>query len=247
MQRYWDIADTLRRDIANGRYALGEKMPTEENLVETFQSSRHAVREALRLLTEDGMISRRPRAGSLVIGQTPTAHFTQRVASVQELLRYPSTTERRPVSTGYVQADHELAQQLRCAAGASWFCIETHRFAAGSLLPLCHTRVYVRPEYAGIVRHRRHGTIMFADQIADMYGVHAESTDFEISASLVTGTSAIVLEVAEGSAALTTVRRYSDADGRVFEVSIAVHPAQRYTFNFHMQREKVSASPKRAK
>jgi len=49
MQRYWDIADTLRRDIANGRYALGEQIPTEEKLVETFQSSRHAVREALRL------------------------------------------------------------------------------------------------------------------------------------------------------------------------------------------------------
>ena len=63
MQRYWDIADTLRRNIANGRYAVGEKLPTEEQLVEAFQSSRHAVREALRLLTEDGMISRRPRAG----------------------------------------------------------------------------------------------------------------------------------------------------------------------------------------
>ncbi len=246
MQRYWDIADTLRRDIANGHYPIGEKMPTEEQLVKTFQSSRHAVREALRLLTEDGMISRRPRAGSLVIGQAPTAHFTQRVASVQELLRYPSTTERRPVSTGYVQADHELALQLRCAAGTSWFCIETLRFAAGSPLPLCHTRVYVHPEYAGIVRHRRHGTIMFADQIADMFGVLAESTDFEISASLVSGASAAVLEVAEGSAALTTVRRYSDADGRVFEVSIAVHPAQRYTFNFHMQREKAPAQPKRS-
>ena len=154
-------------------------------MIETFECSRHAVREALRLLTEDGMISRRPRAGSLVIGQAPTAHFTQRVASVQELLRYPSTTERRSVSNGYVQADHELALQLRCAAGGSWFCIEALRFASGSPLPLCHTRVYVRPEYAGIVRHHRHGTIPFADQIAEMYGVLAESTELEISASLV--------------------------------------------------------------
>ena len=245
MQRYWDIAEALRRDIASGRYAVGDKMPTEEQLVETFATSRHAVREALRLLTEDGMISRRPRAGSLVIGQAPQAHFTQRVASVQELLRYPPTTERRPVSTTYLQADHELAQQLRCAAGASWFCIETLRFAAGSPFPLCHTRVYVRPEYAGIVKHRQHGTIMFADQIADMYGVMAETTDFEISASLVDEPSAAVLQVAQGSAALTTVRRYSDPDGRVFEVSVAVHPAQRYTFNFHMQREKAPPPAKR--
>jgi DNA-binding GntR family transcriptional regulator len=246
MTRYWDIADILRRDIASGRYAVGEKMPTEEKLIETFQCSRHAVREALRLLTEDRMISRRPRAGSLVIGRAPAAHFTQRVASVQELLRYPSTTERRSVSNGYVQTDHELALQLRCAVGESWFCIEALRFAAGSLLPLCHTRVYVRPEYAGIVRHQRHGIIPFADQIGEMYGVLAESTELDISASLVSGSSATVLEVPEGSAALTTVRRYSDADGRVFEVSVAAHPAQRFTFNVHMQREKVHVPPKRS-
>src|SRR4051812_43207872 len=113
MLRYWDIAEALRQDIASGRHAVGDKLPTEEQLVEAFGASRHAVREALRLLTEDGLISRRPRAGSLVIAQSPPAHFTQRVASVQELLRYPPTTERRPVSTGYVTADHELAVLLR--------------------------------------------------------------------------------------------------------------------------------------
>jgi GntR family transcriptional regulator len=240
MLRYWDIADALRQDIAGGRYAVGDKLPTEEQLVEAFDASRHAVREALRLLTEDGLISRRPRAGSVVIAQSPLAHFTQRVASVEELLRYPPTTERRPVSTATVQADPELALLLRCTVGTPWFCIETLRFAAGSPLPLCHTHVYVRPEFAGIVDHPQHGTIMFADQIADRYGVTAETTDFEISASLVTGASAGVLNVPEGSAALTTVRRYADVDGRVFEVSIAVHPAQRYTFNFPMRREKAT-------
>ncbi|MBA2961455.1 MULTISPECIES: GntR family transcriptional regulator [Ramlibacter] len=244
MQRYWDIADALRQDIAGGRYAVGDKLPTEEQLVEAFGASRHTVREALRLLTEDGLISRRPRAGSLVIGQSPLAHFTQRVASIQELINYPATTERRPITSGYVQADHELAVLLRCAVGSSWFCIETLRFAAGSPLPLCHTHVYVRPEYAGIMKHRKHGALPFADQIADLYGVTAESTDFEISASLVEEGSATVLQVPAGSAALTTVRRYAGADGQVFEVSIAVHPAQRYTFNFHLKREK-AALPKR--
>src|SRR3954464_305045 len=134
MLRYWDIADALRQDIAGGRYAGGDKLPTREQRVETCDASRHAVREALRLLTEDGLISRKPRAGSLVIGQSPLAHFTQRVASVEELLRYPPTTERRPVSTGRIKADPDLAPLLRCAVGTPWFCIETLRFAAGSPL-----------------------------------------------------------------------------------------------------------------
>lgn len=245
MRRYGEIAQSLREDIGNGRYPVGSKLPTEEQLVESFGASRHAVREALRLLTEDGLISRRPRAGSLVIGQSPRVHFTQRVASMQEVLNYPPTTERRPVSTGYVSADHELASLLRCAVGTSWFRLETMRYASGSPFPLCLTHVYVRPEFAGITRHKRHASIPFADQIADLYDVHADSTDFEISATLVPPAYARVLEVRAGSAALTTIRRYADSDGSVFEVSVAVHPAERYTFNFHLQRERSAAGKRR--
>ncbi|CAA9438894.1 MAG: hypothetical protein AVDCRST_MAG51-3114 [uncultured Ramlibacter sp.] len=246
MLRYWDIAQSLRRDIESGRYGVGDRLPTEEQLVESFGASRHAVREALRLLTEDGLISRRPRAGSMVIGLAPQVHFTQRVASMQEVLNYPSTTERRPVSSGYVTADHDLAGLLRCAVGTSWFRFETMRYAQGSPLPLCHTYVYVRPEFAGITRHKKHGVLPFADQIQDLYGVAAESTDFEISASVVSEATAGLLKVPVGSAALTTVRRYSSSDGRVFEVSVAVHPAQRYTFNFHLKRERAATAGKRA-
>ena len=246
MRRYWDIAEDLRRDIAAGRYPVGERLPTEEQLVEAFETSRHAVREALALLTEEGLIVRRPRAGSVVVGQVPAAHFTQRVASVQELINYPANTERRVLGTGYVQADRDLAPLLQCAPGTSWFCLETIRFAAGSPLALCHTHVYVRPEYAGLVRHRNHSSIMFAEQIADLYGVHAETTEFQIAASVVSAPAATILKVPPGSTALTTIRRYADADGRVFEVSVAVHPAQRYTFNFVLKREKPTRAGRRA-
>lgn len=244
MRRYEEIAQSLRADIGSARYPVGSKLPTEEQLVESFGASRHAVREALRLLTEDGLISRRPRAGSLVIGQSPQVHFTQRVASMQEVLNYPATTERRGLSTRHVKADFELAATLRCAAGTAWFRIETMRYASGSVLPLCLTHVFVRPEFAGITRHRLHGSMPFADQIAELYGVHADSTDFEIAAALVPAAYADRLKVAAGSAALTTIRRYADGSGNVFEVSVAVHPAERYTFNFHLQRER-SAGPKR--
>lgn len=70
--------------------------------------------------------------------------------------------------------------------------------------------------------------------------MQAASTDFEISASLVPEPSAALLKVPAGAAALTTIRRYADADGRLFEVSIAVHPAPRYSFNFQLRRERAA-------
>jgi DNA-binding GntR family transcriptional regulator len=240
--RYWEIAQTLRDEIVGGRHALGSRLPTEEQLMQAYGASRHAVREALRLLTEDGLISRRPRAGSTVVALSPQLHFVQRVASVQELINYPATTERREIASGYVMADHELAAVLRCAPGAAWFCFETVRCATGSRVPLCHTHVYVRPEYAGIARHRQHGQLPFADQIADLYGVQADSTILEVTAAEVPKASAAVLKVPAGSPALTTIRRYVDEEGRQFEVSIAVHPAPRYAFTIQLRRERAVAA-----
>jgi len=242
MHRYWEIAELLRQDIAAGRYPVGEHLPTEEELIKLLQASRYTVREALRLLTEDGLISRRPRAGSTVIAANPRVHFTQRLASVQELLNYPAITTRKMLSAGFIEADHELAALLKCAVATSWFCFHTLRFAPGSTVPLCETHIYVRPELAGITRHRKHDSIPFADQIAEMYGISAVNAEIEISASLVGHASARLLKVPAASPALTTVRRYAAGDGTVFEVALAVHPAQRYTYNFHLRRERPGSS-----
>lgn len=234
--RYWDIADALRQDIHGGRYKLGDRLPTEEQLLEIFSASRHSVREALRELTDEGLLLRRPRTGSIVIATSAERHFTQRMASVQELLNYPNTV-RKTLWSGYVEASHELAAVLKCPVGATWFCLRSLRVPAGSTLPVCQTDIYLAPQFAGVTRHKKHHLIPVADQVAEMFGNPADSTDIEISATLVPGEVAEPLQVPAGSAGLHVVRRYAGRDGKVFEVTITIHPAQRYTYNFHLKRE----------
>ncbi|MDB5957594.1 GntR family transcriptional regulator [Ramlibacter sp.] len=238
--RYWNIADQLRHEIEQGRYKPGERLPTEEQLLEHFGVSRHTMREALRVLTEEGLIARRPRAGSTVIATTAPRQFTQRLSSVQELLNYPNTV-RKSLSAKYVAADHELAVKLRCAVGTSWFRLHSLRLLEGSTTPVAQTDIYVAPEFAGVTRHRKHLLIPVVDQIAELHGVHADSTDVEISADLMPAATARLLQVPPGSASLNVVRRYADAQGRVFEVTVTTHAAQRYTYSFHLEREAPAA------
>src|SRR5215218_7734009 len=47
----------LRSDILGGRYAAGDPLPSERRLSEELESSRHAVREALKRLQQAGLIS----------------------------------------------------------------------------------------------------------------------------------------------------------------------------------------------
>jgi DNA-binding FadR family transcriptional regulator len=47
----------LRADILGGRYATGDALPSERRLSEELESSRHAVREALKRLQQAGLVS----------------------------------------------------------------------------------------------------------------------------------------------------------------------------------------------
>src|SRR5690606_21984608 len=70
---YHQLETLLRRQILAGRWAAGERIPTEEQLVEAYGVSRVTVRQALRNLVLDGYLERGPGRGTFVRKPTLTA------------------------------------------------------------------------------------------------------------------------------------------------------------------------------
>ncbi|WP_342049954.1 MULTISPECIES: FadR/GntR family transcriptional regulator [unclassified Cupriavidus] len=64
------IAQTLRDDIAAGRFPAGARLPAESGLAEAFGVSRPIVREAIALLKADGVLVTRKGSGAYV-SETP--------------------------------------------------------------------------------------------------------------------------------------------------------------------------------
>lgn len=63
---YRHIADDLRSKIATGGLAPNAKLPTEGELSEQYDASRNTVREAIRRLTDEGLLESRPGQGTFV-------------------------------------------------------------------------------------------------------------------------------------------------------------------------------------
>ena len=63
---YLQVASALKDDIVSGAYPVGSLLPTEDALCERFSVSRYTVRGALRLLRDDGLVSSRQGAGTVV-------------------------------------------------------------------------------------------------------------------------------------------------------------------------------------
>src|SRR3954466_4264059 len=107
--RYRDIAAELQKAIRLGKTPVGELLPTETELMARYAASRQTVREALRLVTEQGLIIRRAGLGSVVIAAEPPVLFTHSVKSLTEWLRYSNETYRQLVRSGEIVADRKLA------------------------------------------------------------------------------------------------------------------------------------------
>ncbi len=65
-----ELASVLERDIREGKFAPGAKLPTESALAEQFAVSRPAVREAIAQLRSAGLVHTRQGAGTFVADAT---------------------------------------------------------------------------------------------------------------------------------------------------------------------------------
>src|SRR5258708_39187659 len=95
--RYRDIAAELQKEIRLGTYPVGKLLPTETELMARYSASRQTVRDALRIIIEQGLIVRRAGLGSVVIATEPPVLFTHSVNSLDERLRDSTQTYRQLV------------------------------------------------------------------------------------------------------------------------------------------------------
>ncbi|WP_024518445.1 GntR family transcriptional regulator [Bradyrhizobium sp. Tv2a-2] len=234
--RYRDIASNLQRDIRLGTYAIGGLLPTETELMARHSASRQTVREALRILMDQGLIVRRAGLGSVVIAAEPPVLFTHSVKSLGEWLRYSNETYREVVGAREITADRKLAALLKCEPGKHWFLIEAVRRADQFAAPLAWTEIYVLRQFADVIKRSDHGRTPVHEQIARQYGQITEHAQMEIFARGLPAAYASALQAKAGLPALTVVRRYYGAREELFEVTVTTHPEGRYTYTMDMQR-----------
>lgn len=111
------IANALRSDLAEGRYAPGDKLPTEAALAERFGVNRHTVRHGIAALIDEGLIRTRRGSGAFVAA-TPTDYpIGQRVRFHENLIAAGHKPEKRILSLEERAATAGEAQALQISAG----------------------------------------------------------------------------------------------------------------------------------
>lgn len=233
-----DIARSLTEGITSGRYPLGSLLPTELELCAQYGTSRHTIRAALNELQQLGLVSRRKNVGTRVTSTAPTNDFRPSMASVDDLVQFGSTHMRKVQDIVEIVADGTLAAELGCQIGARWLCISSLRMnGATERLPVGWTNVYIDPAYADIADAvRKSPSVLVSTLIETRYGRRIAEIRQEIRAITVPDAVTSSLQVEPGTTALKIVRWYLDAAGQVFEISVSIHPADRFAVAMQLKR-----------
>ncbi|MFI1604076.1 GntR family transcriptional regulator [Streptomyces griseofuscus] len=135
--KYRQVADALRREIDNGLFPPGTRLPSENDLQQRFDASRNTVRNGLSLLVSEGLIT-----SSQGLGYEVRAHEVFRLnASRFENLEFPQNGDayntdvtnagRRPHQTFRVEvslAPKDIAPRLKVEVGSKTVLRFCHRF-----------------------------------------------------------------------------------------------------------------------
>jgi DNA-binding GntR family transcriptional regulator len=234
-----DIARHLTDAIVSGHFGVGTLLPTELALCKHYATSRHTVRAALAELQRLGLVSRRKNVGTRVVASRPRAGFRPSLASVDDLVQFGADHLRVVQSVGPVTATGPLARELGCADGTAWLRFATlRRMDDDDSIPIGWSDVYVDPvhaELADVVRASPE--ILVSTLIEERHGRHIAEIHQEVRACAVEDVAmAAALRSPVGAPALKIVRRYFDAAGELFEVSVSVHPADRFSVSMRLQR-----------
>jgi len=241
--RYLRVARTLRKEIADGVYPVGARLPTEHELCEQFQVSRYTVREALRRLREDNLVASRPRAGTVVIPRAATNSYAQSAVSINDLLAFAAGARFHIDTNALVTLDDETAERTGLPAGSDWLAVRGHRQADDQAVPVCRTEYYINRTFAAVGRLlQRHSGPIFP-LIEDMFGVAVTEVNQKISAVLVDADLARTLKVDPGTAALQMQRSYTTAEGTIAQVTVNTHPGTGYRHSMTLHRVSDCSDP----
>jgi len=230
------IAKEIQSRIEDGAYGVGDLLPTEIELADELGVSRGTVREALRHVTELGLVERVRKRGTTVLRNRPLVRYQQFLRSIDELIHYASDTRLQIKSIREIGPNDDMLPPHVASRVDGWLCVEGCRTAANSNTPISWTRLFINSRYDRIRPRLANANSAVFSIIENEFGITVSDVDQTISAVPIEGDTAKELHVPDGTAGLR-VDRVVSADEDIVEYTINIHPGSSQTYSMRFERK----------
>lgn len=243
------IADAVRALITAGELAPGDQLPSERELARRFGTARNTAREAIRLLTEEALVTARHGRGVFVRGKQrllrrDTGRYSRRSYHETgltpfrlEMARQGKTPRVEVTSIEQVTPPFDVAERLKTSPGEPSVLRRCNTYYAQDE-PLQVVTTYIRWADAEgtLLTQPKTGPGGIYGRLEERGHTMATGQD-EITARMASHTEAHELDLTPGVPVLDVLHTSFDQDGEPFEVSRFVHRADRacLVYNFAVE------------
>jgi len=234
--RYVQLTKALLGDIAKGKYKVGNLLPKEAQLCKIFGVSRTTVREALRIMSEQGVVEKLHGIGTIVKNKEPRRNFVVSVNSAN-FMQYGIDTQLLMIDRETFLSDATHVRLFGCQLGETWHRIRGVRSPVGDELhPVSLLEIYLPDRFAEVARQDMISDIPYHRRIMEHSRIPFVSVEQEIQATAIPAEVAQHLNVPKGQPGLFVLRRFIGPDNQLIQVSVNTHPSDRFSYCFYMNQ-----------
>ena len=227
-----NVARVMTGEIEAGRYKVGQKIPTEAELQQRFDVSRHTVREALRELKSRGLLSARAGVGTVVRARAAAAtSFMHGAGTLEEVIQFGEATRMKVLEARPVVVDAALAREVGARPGQELLRVSLLRHRPREALPAGWLQIYLRREHSEVVDRIERANEPVLRLVERHYGVRVAEVVQQIVAATLTAAQARILASRPGKPALHVTRQYFDAQDRLLMATVGLYPSERFSHN----------------
>jgi DNA-binding GntR family transcriptional regulator len=132
-----------------------------------------------------------------------------------------------------------LADLLGTEIGGRWLRFAGLRWLVARPVPVCWTEIFVAEPYFAVRDQDGQGPIY--DRIRRRFGLEIREVEQRVTATAMPADIAPLLNAEPNTPALVTRRRYFAEGTTPFEVSLSLHPGDRYAFTQRLHRANSAA------
>ncbi|MBQ0829883.1 GntR family transcriptional regulator [Streptomyces tagetis] len=224
---WYQVSQSLRASILGRSPRDPLRLPTEEQLAAHYGVSVLTMRQALKELEDEGLISRHRRRGTFIEPHVRRGVPVRLLGSVDAIVAQQSGMEATLLDHGVGPVPSELAEHFPDTAETATY----HRLRRDETgEPTNHARNYVRPELAARIDPDDLARWPMTKVLRDVVGVDISRITDSVQARLADPETARLLDVPLLSPILHYTGVTYDTAGRVLDVAVIHYRGDRFSF-----------------
>ncbi|MEU9333679.1 GntR family transcriptional regulator [Streptomyces sp. NPDC048290] len=226
---WYQVSQSLRASILGRSTADPLRLPTEERLAEHYGVSVLTMRQALKELEDEGLITRHRRRGTFIEPDATRGAPVRLLGSVDAIVAQQSGMTAELLEHGRVPVPAEFAEHFPDLTEA----VTYHRLRSDEKTgePTNHARNYVRPELAARFDPQELVRRPMTKVLRDVVGADISRITDTVEARLADPATARLLRVPLLSPILHYTGITYDSAGRVLDVAVIHYRGDRFAFS----------------